>query len=77
MKKPSKEYYIELSEEHGNFKIWIVDGRYIRGHIDEELPTSDSITGINIFQRMSSGSIKKLSMMRGGFLSIICLSRIG
>jgi hypothetical protein len=36
MKKPSEEYYLESPEERGNFKIWIVDGRYIRGHIDEE-----------------------------------------
>ena len=36
MKKPLEGYYIKLIEERSYFKIWIVDGSYIRGHIDEE-----------------------------------------
>ena len=28
--------HITMIEERGSFKIWIVDGSYIRGHIDEE-----------------------------------------
>jgi hypothetical protein len=28
--------YIEKVEERGNLQVWIVDGSYIRGHIDEE-----------------------------------------
>ncbi|MGA2640700.1 MAG: hypothetical protein ABSG21_07330 [Spirochaetia bacterium] len=28
--------HITMVEERGSFKIWIVDGSYIRGHIDEE-----------------------------------------
>ncbi len=33
---PLKPAYIEKVDERGNFKIWIVDGSYIRTHIDEE-----------------------------------------
>ena len=28
--------YIEKVDERGDLKVWIVDGAYIRGHIDEE-----------------------------------------
>jgi hypothetical protein len=28
--------YVQQIGERGNFKIWVVDGSYIRGHIDEE-----------------------------------------
>ena len=28
--------YVQQIGERGNFKVWIVDGSYIRGHIDEE-----------------------------------------
>jgi hypothetical protein len=28
--------YITMVEERGDLKIWIVDGSYVRGHIDEE-----------------------------------------
>jgi hypothetical protein len=28
--------YIEKIDERGNLQVWIVDGSYIRGHIDEE-----------------------------------------
>jgi hypothetical protein len=31
-----KPPYIEKIDQRGNFAIWIVDGSYIRGHIDEE-----------------------------------------
>jgi len=31
-----KPPYIEKIEERGNLQVWIVDGSYIRGHIDEE-----------------------------------------
>lgn len=31
-----KPAYIEKADERGNFQIWIVDGAYIRSHIDEE-----------------------------------------
>jgi hypothetical protein len=31
-----KPPYVEKTDERGRFKIWIVDGAYIRGHIDEE-----------------------------------------
>jgi hypothetical protein len=33
--KPAPPYITKM-EERGDFKIWIVDGSYIRGHIDEE-----------------------------------------
>jgi transposase InsO family protein len=36
MAKKPKPPYIEEVEERGNLKVWIVDGGYIRGHIDEE-----------------------------------------
>ena len=32
----SKLPYIKKIDERGNLQIWIVDGSYIRGHIDEE-----------------------------------------
>ena len=28
--------YLEKDEQRGDFQVWIVDGRYIRGHMDEE-----------------------------------------
>jgi len=28
--------YLEKIDERGNLQVWIVDGSYIRGHIDEE-----------------------------------------
>ncbi len=31
-----KPPYLEKIEERGDFKVWRVDGAYIRGHIDEE-----------------------------------------
>ena len=31
-----KPVYIEKADERGNLKVWIVDGAYIRSHIDEE-----------------------------------------
>jgi hypothetical protein len=31
-----KAPYVAMLEERGPIKVWIVDGRYIRGHIDEE-----------------------------------------
>ena len=34
--KKLKPPYLEKVEERGNLKVWIVDGTYIRSHIDEE-----------------------------------------
>jgi hypothetical protein len=28
--------YLEKVDERGNLQVWVVDGSYIRGHIDEE-----------------------------------------
>ncbi len=28
--------YIQKVEARGNLQVWIVDGSYIRGHVDEE-----------------------------------------
>jgi hypothetical protein len=36
MPEPLKPPYIEKIDRHGPIDIWIVDGAYIRGHIDEE-----------------------------------------
>jgi len=36
MTVPSKPPYIAMLEERGALRIWIVDGGYVRGHIDEE-----------------------------------------
>jgi hypothetical protein len=36
MKEPLKPPYISLIDKRGEHAIWIVDGSYIRGHIDEE-----------------------------------------
>jgi hypothetical protein len=36
MAAPIKPAYIEKVDERGNFQVWIVDGPYIRGHVDEE-----------------------------------------
>jgi hypothetical protein len=33
---PLKPAYIEKVDERGNLQVWIVDGTYIRSHIDEE-----------------------------------------
>ena len=31
-----KPPYLQKLEERGKFQVWLVDGSYIRGHIDEE-----------------------------------------
>jgi len=36
MESALKKPYIEKAEQHGELQVWIVDGSYIRGHIDEE-----------------------------------------
>jgi hypothetical protein len=36
MSTSAKPPYLKKLEERGNLKVWIVDGGYIRGHIDEE-----------------------------------------
>jgi hypothetical protein len=36
MVAPLKPAYIEKIDERGNLQVWIVDGAYIRSHIDEE-----------------------------------------
>jgi hypothetical protein len=36
MKEPLKQPYLEQVDKRGDLNIWIVDGSYIRGHIDEE-----------------------------------------
>jgi hypothetical protein len=36
MSKPLKPPYLKLIDERGDFKVWEVDGPYIRGKMDEE-----------------------------------------
>ena len=36
MAEALKPPYLHLDESRGDFQIWIVDGSYVRGHIDEE-----------------------------------------
>src|SRR5512136_2116786 len=36
MDKSLKPPYIRQLDERGDMKVWVVDGSYIRGHIDEE-----------------------------------------
>ncbi len=36
MTRPQKPPYLEKVEEHEGLDVWVVDGSYIRGHIDEE-----------------------------------------
>jgi hypothetical protein len=36
MTEPLKLPYIQMDEKRGDYQVWIVDGSYIRGHIDEE-----------------------------------------
>lgn len=36
MAKPPKAPYLEKDEQRGDLQVWIVDGSYIRGHVDEE-----------------------------------------
>ena len=36
MDGPIKPPYLEKVDVRGNFQVWIVDGAFIRGHIDEE-----------------------------------------
>ena len=34
--EPLKPPYLEKIDQHGDLAVWIVDGSYIRGHMDEE-----------------------------------------
>jgi hypothetical protein len=36
MTETLKPPYIQLIDQRGDYKVWIVDGPYIRGHLDEE-----------------------------------------
>ena len=36
MDKPLKPPYLSKDDQRGDFQVWIVDGAYVRGHIDEE-----------------------------------------
>jgi hypothetical protein len=36
MKEPAKAPYITHIDQRGELSIWVVDGSYVRGHIDEE-----------------------------------------
>lgn len=36
MTRPRKPPYIKKADRRGDLQIWIVDGKYIRGHLDEE-----------------------------------------
>ena len=36
MDKSLKPPYIRQLDERGDMKVWVVDGSYVRGHIDEE-----------------------------------------
>ena len=36
MNEPLKPPYLQKDDERGDFQVWIVDGAYVRGHIDEE-----------------------------------------
>src|SRR5512135_2422365 len=36
MAETYKQPYLEKADVRGNYQVWIVDGAYIRGHIDEE-----------------------------------------
>ncbi len=36
MTEAPKPPYVEKADHRGDFQVWIVDGAYIRGHIDEE-----------------------------------------
>jgi len=36
MSEALKPPYIEKAGERGNLQVWLVDGNYVRGHIDEE-----------------------------------------
>jgi hypothetical protein len=55
MAKSLKAPYLEKDEKRGNLQVWIVDGSYVRGHIDEEftnfgqhlplLPTTQPLVG--------------------------------
>ena len=36
MDKPLKLPYLQKDDQRGDFQVWIVDGAYVRGHVDEE-----------------------------------------
>ena len=36
MDEPLKPPYLQKVDQRGDFQVWIVDGAYVRGHIDEE-----------------------------------------
>jgi hypothetical protein len=36
MDEPLKPPYLQKDDQRGDFQVWIVDGTYVRGHIDEE-----------------------------------------
>jgi hypothetical protein len=36
VKSSLKAAYVEKVDERGDIQVWIVDGAYIRGHIDKE-----------------------------------------
>jgi len=64
--------YLEKIDERGNLQVWIVDGSYIRGHIDEEFTNFGQHYSFPLFPKTSSGLKRKPKTMNGSFSSTIC-----
>jgi hypothetical protein len=58
MAKTRKLPYLRKVGQRDRIGIWIMDGSYIRAHIDEESPTLVSTTASNTYPRKSFGLTK-------------------
>jgi hypothetical protein len=67
-----KPPYLEKIDQRGNLAIWLVDGGYIRGHMDEEFSNFASIIVFLISRKKNSGLKRRPKPMNGSFLLIIC-----
>jgi hypothetical protein len=44
--------YLRKDQERGDFQVWIVDGSYIRGHIDEEFTNTEKERGFVLLHEL-------------------------
>ena len=76
MTKSLKPPYIEKIEDRGDLHMWIVDGSYIRGRIDEEFTNFGQHYRFAFIPTDELWLDREARMTSGGSLSTTCWSSI-
>ena len=64
--------YLEKMDERAGLQVWIVDGSYIRGHIDEEFTNFGQHYRYKYIPENEFWIDQGTSPMNGVFISTIC-----